>query len=248
MKILVSNDDGVNALGIRTLSRVLAEFAEVVTVAPDRNRSGASHSLTLEVPLRADKLDDTGFYSVKGTPTDCVHWAVNSLLDPDPDMVVAGINHGANLGDDVLYSGTVAAATEGRHLGLPAVAVSLCGDRHFDTAAHYAALLVQGVLRAPLSANQILNVNIPDLPLAEIQGIKVTRLGNRHRSEAVLKEFDPRGRPIYWIGPPGAKQDAGEGTDFDAVERGFVSITPLTIDMTAYSQMAALASWIKEVE
>ncbi|WP_375057249.1 5'/3'-nucleotidase SurE [Zobellella sp. DQSA1] len=248
MKILVSNDDGVNALGIRTLSRVLAEFAEVVTVAPDRNRSGASHSLTLEVPLRADKLDDTGFYSVKGTPTDCVHWAVNSLLDPDPDMVVAGINHGANLGDDVLYSGTVAAATEGRHLGLPAVAVSLCGDRHFDTAAHYAALLVQGVLRAPLSANQILNVNVPDLPLAEIQGIKVTRLGNRHRSEAVLKEYDPRGRPIYWIGPPGAKQDAGEGTDFDAVERGFVSITPLTIDMTAYSQMAALASWIKEVE
>ncbi|ATG75119.1 5'/3'-nucleotidase SurE [Zobellella denitrificans] len=248
MKILVSNDDGVNALGIRTLSRVLAEFAEVVTVAPDRNRSGASHSLTLEVPLRADQLDDTGFYSVKGTPTDCVHWAVNSLLDPDPDMVVAGINHGANLGDDVLYSGTVAAATEGRHLGLPAVAVSLCGDRHFDTAAHYASLLVQGLLRAPLSSNQILNVNVPDLPLADIQGIKVTRLGNRHRSEAVLKEFDPRGRPIYWIGPPGAKQDAGEGTDFDAVERGFVSITPLTIDMTAYSQMAALTSWIQDVE
>ncbi|WP_445401118.1 5'/3'-nucleotidase SurE [Zobellella sp. An-6] len=248
MKILVSNDDGVNALGIRTLSRVLAEFAEVVTVAPDRNRSGASHSLTLEVPLRADQLDDTGFYSVKGTPTDCVHWAVNSLLDPDPDMVVAGINHGANLGDDVLYSGTVAAATEGRHLGLPAVAVSLCGERHFDTAAHYASLLVQGLLRAPLSSNQILNVNVPDLPLADIQGIKVTRLGNRHRSEAVLKEFDPRGRPIYWIGPPGAKQDAGEGTDFDAVERGFVSITPLTIDMTAYGQMAALTSWIKEVE
>lgn len=248
MKILVSNDDGVNALGIRTLSRVLAEFAEVVTVAPDRNRSGASHSLTLEVPLRADQLDDTGFYSVKGTPTDCVHWAVNSLLDPDPDMVVAGINHGANLGDDVLYSGTVAAATEGRHLGLPAVAVSLCGERHFGTAAHYASLLVQGLLRAPLSSNQILNVNVPDLPLADIQGIKVTRLGNRHRSEAVLKEFDPRGRPIYWIGPPGAKQDAGEGTDFDAVERGFVSITPLTIDMTAYSQMAALTSWIKEVE
>ncbi|GHA03898.1 5'/3'-nucleotidase SurE [Oceanisphaera arctica] len=248
MKILVSNDDGVNALGIRTLSRALAEFAEVVTVAPDRNRSGASHSLTLEVPLRADKLDDSGFYSVKGTPTDCVHWAVNSLLDPDPDMVVAGINHGANLGDDVLYSGTVAAATEGRHLGLPSVAVSLCGDRYFETAAHYASLLVQGLLRAPLSSNQILNVNVPDLPLEEIRGIKVTRLGNRHRCDAVLKEYDPRGRPIYWIGPPGAIQDAGEGTDFDAVERGYVSITPLTIDMTAYAQMAALASWIKEVE
>ncbi len=248
MKILVSNDDGVNALGIRTLSRALAEFAEVVTVAPDRNRSGASHSLTLEVPLRADKLDDSGFYSVKGTPTDCVHWAVNSLLDPDPDMVVAGINHGANLGDDVIYSGTVAAATEGRHLGLPSVAVSLCGDRYFETAAHYASLLVQGLLRAPLASNQILNVNVPDLPLEEIRGIKVTRLGNRHRSDAVLKEYDPRGRPIYWIGPPGAIQDSGEGTDFDAVERGYVSITPLTIDMTAYAQMAALASWIKEVE
>lgn len=248
MKILVSNDDGVNALGIRTLSRALAEFAEVVTVAPDRNRSGASHSLTLEVPLRADKLDESGFYSVKGTPTDCVHWAVNSLLDPDPDMVVAGINHGANLGDDVIYSGTVAAATEGRHLGLPSVAVSLCGDRYFETAAHYASLLVQGLLRAPLASNQILNVNVPDLPLEEIQGIKVTRLGNRHRCDAVLKEYDPRGRPIYWIGPPGAIQDAGEGTDFDAVERGYVSITPLTIDMTAYAQMAALASWIKEVE
>ena len=248
MKILVSNDDGVNALGIRTLSRALAEFAEVVTVAPDRNRSGASHSLTLEVPLRVDKLDDSGFYSVKGTPTDCVHWAVNSLLDPDPDMVVAGINHGANLGDDVIYSGTVAAATEGRHLGLPSVAVSLCGDRYFETAAHYASLLVQGLLRAPLASNQILNVNVPDLPLEEIKGIKVTRLGNRHRCDAVLKEYDPRGRPIYWIGPPGAIQDAGEGTDFDAVERGYVSITPLTIDMTAYAQMAALTSWIKEVE
>ncbi len=248
MKILVSNDDGVNALGIRTLSQALSEFAEVVTVAPDRNRSGASHSLTLEVPLRADKMDASGFYSVKGTPTDCVHWAVNHLLDPDPDLVVAGINHGANLGDDVLYSGTVAAATEGRHLGLPALAVSLCGERHFETAAHFACMLVQGLLRAPLYSNQILNVNVPDLPLAEIQGIKVTRLGNRHRSEAVLKEYDPRGRPIYWIGPPGAIQDAGEGTDFDAVERGFVSITPLTIDLTAYDQMAALSRWIKDVE
>jgi 5'-nucleotidase len=248
MKILVSNDDGVNALGIKTLSRVLSEFAEVVTVAPDRNRSGASHSLTLEVPLRVDKLDETGFYSVKGTPTDCVHWAVNHLLEPDPDLVVAGINHGANLGDDVLYSGTVAAATEGRHMGLPAVAVSLCGDRHFESAAHYAGLLVRALLRAPLASNQILNVNVPDLPLTEIRGIKVTRLGNRHRSEGVLREFDPRGKPIYWIGPPGAKQDAGEGTDFDAVERGFVSITPLTIDMTAHGRMAALNDWIKEVE
>ncbi|MFH7564505.1 5'/3'-nucleotidase SurE [Oceanimonas smirnovii] len=248
MKILVSNDDGVNARGIRVLSRALSEFAEVVTVAPDRNRSGASHSLTLEVPLRADKLDESGFYSVKGTPTDCVHWAVNHLLDPDPDLVVAGINHGANLGDDVLYSGTVAAATEGRHLGLPSLAISLCGDKHFETAAHFAGVMVQGLLRAPIYSNQILNVNVPDLPLAEIRGIKVTRLGNRHRSDAVLREFDPRGRPIYWIGPPGAIQDAGEGTDFDAVERGFVSITPLTIDLTAYDQMAALSRWIEDVE
>lgn len=248
MKILVSNDDGVNARGIRTLSRVLSEFAEVVTVAPDRNRSGASHSLTLEVPLRVDKIDETGFYSLKGTPTDCVHWAVNGLLDPDPDMVVAGINHGANLGDDVIYSGTVAAATEGRHLGLPSIAVSLCGEQYFETAAHYAALLVQGLLRAPLSSDQILNVNVPDLPLEQIRGIRVTRLGNRHRAEAVIKEYDPRGRPIYWIGPPGAKQDAGEGTDFDAVEQGYVSITPLTVDMTAYSHMSVLADWLTEVE
>ena len=247
MKILVSNDDGVHADGIRILSEALRQIADVVVVAPDRNHSGASHSLTLENPLRLESLTHNGFIAVKGTPTDCVHLAVNALLSPRPDMVVSGINHGANLGDDVIYSGTVAAATEGRHLGLPAMAVSLVGSEHFASAAHYACRLVQGLMRNPLPADQILNVNVPDLPLAQIKGIRVTRLGCRHPAEAVIVEQDPRGRPIYWIGPPGASQDAGEGTDFAAVEAGYVSITPLQIDITAYRHMDGLQEWIREL-
>ena len=247
MKILVSNDDGVHADGIRILSEALRQIADVVVVAPDRNHSGASHSLTLENPLRLESLTHNGFIAVKGTPTDCVHLAVNALLNPLPDMVVSGINHGANLGDDVIYSGTVAAATEGRHLGLPAMAVSLVGSEHFASAAHYACRLVQGLMRNPLPADQILNVNVPDLPLAQIKGIRVTRLGCRHPAEAVIVEQDPRGRPIYWIGPPGASQDAGEGTDFAAVEAGYVSITPLQIDITAYRHMDGLQEWIREL-
>ena len=247
MKILVSNDDGVHADGIRILSEALRQIADVVVVAPDRNHSGASHSLTLENPLRLESMAHNGFIAVKGTPTDCVHLAVNALLTPLPDMVVSGINHGANLGDDVIYSGTVAAATEGRHLGLPAMAVSLVGSKHFASAAHYACRLVQGLMRNPLPADQILNVNVPDLPLAQIKGIRVTRLGCRHPAEAVIVEQDPRGRPIYWIGPPGASQDAGEGTDFAAVEAGYVSITPLQIDMTAYRHMDGLQEWIREL-
>ncbi len=247
MKILVSNDDGVHADGIRILSEALRQIADVVVVAPDRNHSGASHSLTLENPLRLESMAHNGFIAVKGTPTDCVHLAVNVLLTPLPDMVVSGINHGANLGDDVIYSGTVAAATEGRHLGLPAMAVSLVGSKHFASAAHYACRLVQGLMRNPLPADQILNVNVPDLPLAQIKGIRVTRLGCRHPAEAVIVEQDPRGRPIYWIGPPGASQDAGEGTDFAAVEAGYVSITPLQIDMTAYRHMDGLQEWIREL-
>ena len=247
MKILVSNDDGVHADGIRVLSAALSALADVVVVAPDRNHSGASHSLTLENPLRVETMAHNGFMAVKGTPTDCVHLAVNELLKPLPDMVVSGINHGANLGDDVIYSGTVAAATEGRHLGLPAMAVSLVGSEHFASAAHYACLLVQGLMRNPLPADQILNVNVPDLPLAEIKGIRVTRLGCRHPAEAVIVEQDPRGRPIYWIGPPGATQDAGEGTDFAAIEAGFVSITPLQVDMTAYRYLDGLQEWIGEL-
>ena len=247
MKILVSNDDGVHADGIRVLSEALSALADVVVVAPDRNHSGASHSLTLENPLRVESMAHNGFIAVKGTPTDCVHLAVNELLKPLPDMVVSGINHGANLGDDVIYSGTVAAATEGRHLGLPAMAVSLVGSQHFASAAHYACRLVQGLMRRPLPADQILNVNVPDLPLAQIKGIRVTRLGCRHPAEAVIVEQDPRGRPIYWIGPPGATQDVGEGTDFSAIEAGFVSITPLQVDMTAYRHLDGLQAWIGEL-
>ena len=247
MKILVSNDDGVHADGIRILSEALRQIADVVVVAPDRNHSGASHSLTLENPLRLESLTHNGFIAVKGTPTDCVHLAVNALLSPLPDMVVSGINHGANLGDDVIYSGTVAAATEGRHLGLPAMAVSLVGSKHFASAAHYACRRVQGLMRSPLPADQILNVNVPDLPLAQIKGIRVTRLGCRHPAETVIVEQDPLGRPIYWIGPPGASQDAGEGTDFAAVEAGYVSITPLQIDITAYRHMDGLQEWIREL-
>ncbi|AJQ53409.1 5'/3'-nucleotidase SurE [Aeromonas hydrophila] len=244
MRILVSNDDGVHAEGIRALSEALAACGEVIVVAPDRNRSGASHSLTLEVPLRVTRIAETGYHAVKGTPTDCVHLAVNELVCPEPDMVVAGINHGANLGDDVIYSGTVAAATEGRHLGFPSLAISLVGKTHFATAAHYAAQLVKGMMVHPLPADQILNVNVPDLPLDQIKGIRVTRLGNRHRAESVICSEDPRGQPIYWIGPPGSQQDAGEGTDFAAIEQGYVSITPLTIDMTAYSSLAGLGAWL----
>ncbi|CAB5707790.1 5'/3'-nucleotidase SurE [Aeromonas dhakensis] len=244
MRILVSNDDGVHAEGIRALSEALAACGEVIVVAPDRNRSGASHSLTLEVPLRVTRIAETGYHAVKGTPTDCVHLAVNELVRPEPDMVVAGINHGANLGDDVIYSGTVAAATEGRHLGFPSLAISLVGKTHFATAAHYAALLVKGMMVHSLPADQILNVNVPDLPLDQIKGIRVTRLGNRHRAESVICTEDPRGQPIYWIGPPGSQQDAGEGTDFAAIEQGYVSITPLTIDMTAYSSLAGLGAWL----
>ena len=244
MRILVSNDDGVHAEGIRALSEALTACGEVIVVAPDRNRSGASHSLTLEVPLRVTRIAETGYHAVKGTPTDCVHLAVNELVRPEPDMVVAGLNHGANLGDDVIYSGTVAAATEGRHLGFPSLAISLVGKTHFATAAHYAAQLVRGMMVHPLPADQILNVNVPDLPLDQIKGIRVTRLGNRHRAESVICTEDPRGQSIYWIGPPGSQQDAGEGTDFAAIEQGYVSITPLTIDMTAYSSLASLGAWL----
>ena len=246
MKILDSNDDGVNAQGLHCLSEALCSLGEVIVVAPDRNRSGASNSLTLENPIRVETLETGKRYSVKGTPTDCVHFAVNKLLDPWPDIVVSGINHGANLGDDVIYSGTVAAATEGRHMGLPAVAVSLVGETHFASAAHYACLLVSRLRTHPLPSDQILNVNVPDLPLEQIKGIKVTRLGNRHRGEKMIVMQDPRGKPVYWIGPPGEKQDAGEGTDFHAIEQGYVSITPLQVDMTAYGSVSELTTWVGE--
>jgi len=248
INILVSNDDGVNAPGIIALSYALSEFAQVLTVAPDRNCSGASNSLTLTNPLRIDNLEN-GYISVNGTPTDCVHLAIRQLCQTEPDIVVSGINAGANMGDDTLYSGTVAAAMEGRFLGLPAIAISLVGKSfaHYDTAAAYAAKIVKGLLAHPISRDQILNVNVPDLPLAFIKGIKVTRLGARHKAEAMIKTQDPSGKDIYWFGAVGSEQDAGEGTDFDAVAAGYVSITPLTVDLTSYNQLDGLADWIIKI-
>jgi len=247
MRILLSNDDGYLAEGLCALAAALRDYAELSVVAPDRNRSGASNSLTLEMPLRAFMMDN-GFIRVDGTPTDCVHLAITGLLDEEPDMVIAGINHGANLGDDVLYSGTVAAATEGRFLGLPAMAISLAGNnpRHFDTAAVVAVTLLQRLIKDPLPRDTILNVNVPDLPITALRGYQATRLGQRHKAEPVIKSADPRGRSIYWVGPPGAEQDAGEGTDFYAINAGFVSVTPLQIDLTWYERVNALKAWLPQ--
>jgi 5'-nucleotidase len=246
MKILVSNDDGYMAEGIRALATALADLGDITVVAPDRNRSGASNSLTLENPLRLNKMDD-GVYRVDGTPTDCVHLAITGLLEEEPDMVVSGINAGANLGDDVLYSGTVAAAMEGRFLGLPAIAISLNGHTatHYETAAWVAKKLVSHLQTTSLPADTILNVNVPDLPIDQITGFETTRLGHRHKADPVIKEYDPRGREIYWVGPAGEEQDAGPGTDFNAIRRGAVSVTPLQIDLTAYKAMDGVASWLK---
>ncbi|AFI83746.2 MULTISPECIES: 5'/3'-nucleotidase SurE [Methylophaga] len=246
MKILISNDDGYMAKGIRTLARSLAGLGEITVVAPDRNRSGASNSLTLENPLRLDRMED-GVYRVEGTPTDCVHLAITGLLEDEPDMVVSGINAGANLGDDVLYSGTVAAAMEGRFLGLPAIAISLASfeGKHYETAGWVAQQLVERLKSVALPADTILNVNVPDLPIEEIIGFESTRLGHRHKAEPVIKEMDPRGRPMYWIGPAGAEQDAGPGTDFDAIRRGAVSVTPLQIDLTRYDAIDGVSRWLE---
>ena len=245
MHILLSNDDGYLAEGLNALANALREHAEISVVAPDRNRSAASNSLTLEMPLRAYATDN-GFIKVDGTPTDCVHLAITGLLDHEPDMVFAGINHGSNLGDDVLYSGTVAAATEGRFLGLPAIAISLVGSNpiHFETAADVAVTLLKQLVKKPLPKDTILNVNVPDVALKDLKGFKATRLGQRHKSEPVIKSKDPRGRIIYWVGPPGAEQDAGPGTDFYAINEGYVSLTPLQIDLTRYESIDALASWL----
>jgi 5'-nucleotidase len=249
VRILISNDDGYRARGILTLREALDGLGDLTVVAPDRNRSGASNSLTLEVPLRVGKAEP-GVYFVQGTPTDCVHLAISGLFEFEPDMVVSGINDGANLGDDVLYSGTVAAATEGRHLGKPAVAISLNtdgmrgeGQRHFETAGHFARVIVERLFATPMGRATILNINVPNVPLADVKGIKVTRLGNRHRSESVIKAEDPRGRPVYWVGPAGAGQDAGPGTDFQAVALGYVSVTPLTVDLTNHAALDSLRSW-----
>jgi 5'-nucleotidase len=245
VRILVSNDDGYQARGLRVLTEALNELADVTVVAPERNHSGASNSLTLETPLRVEQVQQKLYY-VNGTPTDCVHVAVTGLLTEEPDMVVSGINHGANLGDDVLYSGTVAAAMEGRFLGLPAIAVSLVleSGQHFHTAAAVVRRVIEHMIRNPWPADTIFSVNVPDLPLDEIQGFEITRLGFRHKSEPVIKAMDPKNRPIYWIGPSGPGQDAGPGTDFHAIASGKVSITPLKIDLTDHRALAPLKEWL----
>ena len=245
MKILLSNDDGYFAKGLLVLAAALKERADITIVAPDKNRSAASNSLTLELPLRASEIEPN-FYKVDGTPTDCVHLAITGLVETEPDMVIAGINHGANMGDDVLYSGTLAAATEGRFLGFPAIAISLASNepQYFETAAEVAVYLLRRIQEKPLAQDVVLNVNVPDIPVAELKGYQVTRLGQRHKSEPVIKSQDPRGRPIYWVGPPGLARDDGFGTDFDAVRNNYVSITPLQLDLTRYELMNDLSEWI----
>lgn len=247
MKILVSNDDGYQAPGLRVLAEHLSTLAQVTVVAPDRDRSGSSNSLTLDLPLRACTLEK-GVVRVEGTPSDCVHLAITGLLDEEPDMVVAGLNAGPNLGDDVIYSGTVAAATEGRFLGLPAMAVSMdsFSPQHFETGGLVALELVRRLSRGALASDIILNVNVPDLPYEQLAGFRSTRLGHRHKAEPVVKARDPRGREIYWVGPAGAEADAGPGTDFSALRRGYVSVTPLQVDLTRHSSLEKLAQWLAD--
>lgn len=248
MRILLSNDDGYLAPGLSRLAQALADLAQVTVVAPDRNRSGSSNSLTLDVPLRVNRADN-GFFFVNGTPTDCVHLAITGLMEQEPDIVIAGINAGANLGDDVLYSGTVAAAMEGRFLGYPAIAVSLAGPapQHYDTAACIMPRVLEALERAPLPREIILNINVPDIAHRDLAGIRATRLGHRHKSEPVVRERDPAGETIYWVGPPGAEQDAGEGTDFHAVNAGQVSVTPLKVDLTRHEALPRVQSWLQGV-
>jgi 5'-nucleotidase len=245
MRILVSNDDGYFAPGLAVLAKALAEVGEVTVVAPERDRSGSSNSLTLDRPLTLRRAP-SGFSYVNGTPTDCVHLAVTGLIDFVPDMVVSGINDGANMGDDTIYSGTVAAATEGFLLGIPSLAVSLAGGRgaHFETAAHFARRLVERFRDGAPAANVLLNVNVPDVPLAQIEGMEVTRLGKRHKAEPVVRTTTPRGDTVYWVGAAGAAQDAGEGTDFYAIANGKVSVTPLQMDLTHFAQLGAVRDWM----
>ncbi len=245
MRILISNDDGYFAPGLACLAEHLAKIAEIVVVAPERDRSGASNSLTLDRPLKLRRASN-GFYYVNGTPTDCVHLAVTGMLDHQPDMVVSGINAGTNMGDDTIYSGTVAAATEGFLLGIPSIAVSLAGHelRNFDTAARVTAELVQRFAMQKHSQSWLLNVNVPDIAYDQLQGIEVTRLGKRHKAEPVVRASNPQGETVYWVGAAGKAQDAGAGTDFCALSMNRVSITPLQIDLTQYTQLDAVKGWI----
>lgn len=247
MRILLSNDDGYLAPGLAKLSQVVRPLADITVVAPEQDRSGSSNSLTLDRPLTLRQAP-SGFFYVNGTPTDCVHLAVTGMVEHQPDMVLSGINFGSNMGDDTLYSGTVAAATEGYLLGVPSIAISLIGKegKHFDTAGRVAQELVQRFQRLGFSGPVLLNVNVPDIPYADVKGYRITRLGRRHKAEPVVKQLNPRGEAVYWVGPPGEAADAGEGTDFNAVANGYVSITPLQIDLTHTGQLSALRDWIQQ--
>jgi 5'-nucleotidase len=245
MRILISNDDGYFSPGITLLAERLAGLGEVTVVAPERDRSGASNSLTLDRPLTVRRAPN-GFYFVNGTPTDCVHLAVTGVLDFLPDMVVSGINLGANMGDDTIYSGTVAAATEGYLLGIPSMAVSLASKtgRHFETAAAVAVAMIERFRRSPVRQPVLLNINVPSVPQAELAGTQVTRLGKRHKAEPVVRIDTPRGEQAFWIGPAGSAQDAGPGTDFHAIAHHSVSVTPLQVDLTFHGQLEMVTDWL----
>ena len=250
MHILLSNDDGYLAPGLAALATAVQDIdanAAITVVAPESNRSGASSSLTLDRPLQLRQAAN-GFYYVNGTPTDCVHLAVTGMIAAEPQMVISGVNLGPNMGDDTIYSGTVAAAMEGYLLGVPAIAVSLASfaGEHFETAARAARLLAERLLRRPFGAPLLLNVNTPDRPWDELRGWRVTRLGRRHKAEPVLRQISPRGETVYWVGAAGAAADAGEGTDFDAVDNGWISVTPLQVDLTHYDQMRSLSDWLDD--
>ena len=248
MRILLSNDDGYFAPGLELLAKTLSRIAEITVVAPERDRSGASNSLTLDRPLSLRKSHN-GFYYVNGTPTDCVHLAVTGMLEQLPDMVISGINDGANMGDDTIYSGTVAAATEGFLLGIPSLAVSLVTNSggHYVTAAQVAAEIVERFAKSSYAQPFLLNVNVPDLAYPDLKGFEVTRLGRRHKAEPVVKTHNPRGETVYWVGAAGGVQDAGDGTDFHAVLHHKVSITPLQIDLTQFAQIESLKHWLESL-
>jgi 5'-nucleotidase len=250
MRILLSNDDGVSAKGLATLAKHLQSMAQITVVAPERDRSAVSNSLTLDLPLRIN-IQENGFIAVNGTPADAVHLALTGYLKELPNMVIAGINSNANLGDDVLYSGTVAAAMEGRFLGFPSMAISMACPRpearHYDTGGRFATILFQQLLALPLPNDTLLNVNVPDLPFEQVKGIKVTRLGHRHMAENVIESQDAQGKRIYWIGPAGAEQDAGPGTDFHAINQGYVSVTPIKTDLTDYSALETVQAWTSQL-
>ena len=246
MHILVSNDDGYLAPGLQALVEALRPLCDLTVIAPEQNHSGASNSLTLSRPLSM-YTGSNGFFVVNGTPTDCVHIALTGLMERRPDLVVSGINNGQNMGDDTIYSGTVAAAMEGFLFGVPAIAFSLVdkGYDHLDSAAQLAARIVARYLKQPLSGPFLLNVNLPNLPLSAVKGIVGTRLGRRHHAEPVIRSSNPRGEPIYWVGAPGNALDASPGTDFHATAEGYVSVTPLQVDLTHVGQLPQVAAWLE---